>query len=133
MISLRYILRKYRYLVACSSPITTGSNQRRDLYRIESTHKPGEVKNEVPQGYDPWSTGEKQAGGRGFEPRHTDPESAVLPLDEPPALNVGDCTMIGQRGQFGEARGGLLLHLCASGAGISTIVDKLLKILRPGV
>ncbi len=24
------------------------------------------------------------AGGRGFEPRHTDPESAVLPLDEPP-------------------------------------------------
>jgi hypothetical protein len=25
-----------------------------------------------------------QAGGRGFEPRHTDPESAVLPLDEPP-------------------------------------------------
>jgi hypothetical protein len=26
-----------------------------------------------------------QAGGRGFEPRHTDPESAVLPLDEPPS------------------------------------------------
>src|SRR3990172_4518113 len=25
-----------------------------------------------------------QAGGRGFEPRLTDPESAVLPLDEPP-------------------------------------------------
>jgi hypothetical protein len=24
------------------------------------------------------------AGGRGFEPRLTDPESAVLPLDEPP-------------------------------------------------
>ena len=29
-------------------------------------------------------TGVFQAGGRGFEPRHTDPESAVLPLDEPP-------------------------------------------------
>ncbi len=28
------------------------------------------------------------AGGRGFEPRHTDPESAVLPLDEPPNLMV---------------------------------------------
>jgi hypothetical protein len=25
-----------------------------------------------------------QAGGLGFEPRLTDPESAVLPLDEPP-------------------------------------------------
>ncbi len=24
------------------------------------------------------------AGGRGFEPRLTDPESAVLPLDDPP-------------------------------------------------
>jgi hypothetical protein len=24
------------------------------------------------------------AGGKGFEPLHTDPESAVLPLDEPP-------------------------------------------------
>jgi hypothetical protein len=24
------------------------------------------------------------AGDRGFEPRHTDPESAVLPLDESP-------------------------------------------------
>lgn len=24
------------------------------------------------------------AGGRGFEPLHTDPESVVLPLDEPP-------------------------------------------------
>ena len=24
------------------------------------------------------------AGGEGFEPPHTDPESAVLPLDEPP-------------------------------------------------
>jgi hypothetical protein len=24
------------------------------------------------------------AGDRGFEPLHTDPESAVLPLDEPP-------------------------------------------------
>jgi hypothetical protein len=26
----------------------------------------------------------EQAGGEGFEPPHTDPESAVLPLDEPP-------------------------------------------------
>ena len=26
----------------------------------------------------------QMAGGRGFEPRHTDSESAVLPLDEPP-------------------------------------------------
>lgn len=25
-----------------------------------------------------------EAGGGGFEPPHTDPESAVLPLDEPP-------------------------------------------------
>lgn len=25
-----------------------------------------------------------KAGGEGFEPPHTDPESAVLPLDEPP-------------------------------------------------
>ena len=25
-----------------------------------------------------------QAGGRGFEPRQANPESAVLPLDEPP-------------------------------------------------
>lgn len=31
-----------------------------------------------------FATGVFQAGGRGFEPRHTDPESAVLPLDEPP-------------------------------------------------
>ena len=28
--------------------------------------------------------GRMMAGGRGFEPRLTDPESAVLPLDEPP-------------------------------------------------
>ncbi len=27
------------------------------------------------------------AGGKGFEPLHTDPESAVLPLDEPPVIN----------------------------------------------
>ncbi len=27
------------------------------------------------------------AGGRGFEPLHTDPESAVLPLDEPPTAD----------------------------------------------
>jgi hypothetical protein len=27
-----------------------------------------------------------QAGGEGFEPPLTDPESAVLPLDEPPVL-----------------------------------------------
>ena len=26
------------------------------------------------------------AGGKGFEPLQTDPESAVLPLDEPPLL-----------------------------------------------
>jgi hypothetical protein len=35
-----------------------------------------------------------QAGGRGFEPRHTDPESAVLPLDEPPT-SEGHFTMFG--------------------------------------
>ena len=29
-----------------------------------------------------------QAGGRGFEPRHTDSESAVLPLDEPPRIRA---------------------------------------------
>ena len=28
------------------------------------------------------------AGGEGFEPPHTDPESAVLPLDEPPKLRA---------------------------------------------
>lgn len=33
-----------------------------------------------------FATGVFQAGGRGFEPRHTDPESAVLPLDEPPVI-----------------------------------------------
>lgn len=27
-----------------------------------------------------------EAGGKGFEPLHTDSESAVLPLDEPPML-----------------------------------------------
>lgn len=27
----------------------------------------------------------REAGDLGFEPRHTDPESAVLPLDESPA------------------------------------------------
>ena len=27
---------------------------------------------------------EMLAGGRGFEPQLTDPESAVLPLDDPP-------------------------------------------------
>lgn len=26
------------------------------------------------------------AGGRGFEPRRADPESAVLPLDDPPSV-----------------------------------------------
>ena len=29
-----------------------------------------------------------QAGGLGFEPRLTDPESAVLPLDKPPMVDV---------------------------------------------
>src|SRR3990170_7967646 len=33
------------------------------------------------------AAGRSMAGGRGFEPRHTDPESAVLPLDEPPVAN----------------------------------------------
>ena len=28
------------------------------------------------------------AGGRGFEPRLTDPESGVLPLDDPPAAII---------------------------------------------
>ena len=30
-----------------------------------------------------------KAGGEGFEPPHTDSESAVLPLDEPPMLRIG--------------------------------------------
>ncbi len=34
-----------------------------------------------------------QAGGKGVEPLHTDPESAVLPLDEPPIINGCDFTM----------------------------------------
>ena len=29
-----------------------------------------------------------QAGGKGVEPLHTDSESAVLPLDEPPPTNA---------------------------------------------
>jgi hypothetical protein len=33
------------------------------------------------------------AGGGGVEPPHTDSESAVLPLDEPPTLNGGKYTM----------------------------------------
>jgi hypothetical protein len=33
------------------------------------------------------------AGGRGFEPRLTVPETAVLPLDEPPGLLEGYFTM----------------------------------------
>ena len=32
--------------------------------------------------------GRHKAGGRGFEPRHMDSESTVLPLDEPPVENV---------------------------------------------
>ncbi len=28
------------------------------------------------------------AGGKGFEPLHTDSESAVLPLDEPPITKL---------------------------------------------
>ncbi len=52
--------------------------------------EPGERNSSVPQGlkitkfrhkrYFNWS----QAGGNGFEPLLTDPESVVLPLDEPP-------------------------------------------------
>jgi hypothetical protein len=34
-----------------------------------------------------------QAGGKGFEPLHTDPESAVLPLDEPPEFSGLNFTM----------------------------------------
>ncbi len=33
---------------------------------------------------EPLAHGHLKAGGRGFEPRLTDSESAVLPLDEPP-------------------------------------------------
>ncbi len=40
-----------------------------------------------------------EAGDRGFEPRHTDPESAVLPLDESPAI-VENFTMIDNTRQF---------------------------------
>jgi hypothetical protein len=32
--------------------------------------------------------GEKEAGGQGFEPRLTDPKSAVLPLDDPPVMET---------------------------------------------
>ena len=31
---------------------------------------------------------ESLAGGKGFEPLHTDSESAVLPLDEPPLTKI---------------------------------------------
>ena len=36
-----------------------------------------------------------QAGGLGFEPRLTNSESAVLPLDEPPVISWGDFTIHG--------------------------------------
>lgn len=32
--------------------------------------------------------GEKMAGGRGFEPRLTGPEPAVLPLYDPPSVKI---------------------------------------------
>lgn len=33
------------------------------------------------------------AGGKGFEPLQADPESAVLPLDEPPMISAGYSTI----------------------------------------
>ena len=30
----------------------------------------------------------KKTGGQGLEPRLTDPESAVLPLDDPPVVKI---------------------------------------------
>ena len=54
----------------------------------------GEI-NAIPQGLNLGVSQEEeaygptiQAGGRGFEPPHTDPESAVLPLDEPPTIEA---------------------------------------------
>ena len=35
-----------------------------------------------------------QAGGNGVEPLHTDSESAVLPLDEPPLTNAYITTIL---------------------------------------
>jgi hypothetical protein len=37
----------------------------------------------MPEGGKVWR-GEKVAGAEGIEPSHTDPESAVLPLDDAP-------------------------------------------------
>ena len=42
-----------------------------------------------------WTALINLAGGRGFEPRLTVPETAVLPLDEPPELVDGYFTMWG--------------------------------------
>jgi hypothetical protein len=36
-----------------------------------------------------WFVAIYQAGGKGFEPLQTDPESVVLPLDEPPIVHAG--------------------------------------------
>src|SRR4030067_2557319 len=44
-----------------------------------------------------------QAGGRGFEPRLTDPESAVLPLDEPPVKRGHSTTRRAAQSNFGIA------------------------------
>ena len=45
------------------------------------------------------------AGGRGFEPRLTVPETAVLPLDEPPKLMGGYFTMGGLERQTSMVSG----------------------------
>lgn len=39
------------------------------------------------------------AGGKGFEPLQTDPESAVLPLDEPPMISAGYSTISSDNNQ----------------------------------
>ena len=52
------------------------------------------------------------AGDRGFEPRHTDPESAVLPLDEPPAMKRRHFTTFGKPRQI-ERRSGSTKKLLA--------------------
>ncbi len=50
------------------------------------------------------------AGGEGFEPPHTVPETAVLPLDEPPKLPVHSTI----KGKFASNFSGVLLGILFS-------------------
>jgi hypothetical protein len=54
----------------------------------------------------------QQAGGRGFEPRHTDPESAVLPLDEPPVFTAAILPRLDRRVNFGACANILPILSC---------------------